>query len=419
MKMKKPVTLITALILLFTGFTSSINAVDMDDLKARQQELNNNITANEKKLADLGAEAKETEEYLRIYDEKMFAQEELVKSLDTEIAEYEAQAAAVADDIAHTEDDLKSGIEDFRKRLRVMYMSRTDSLASVLTGSGSFYDILVSMEFIERVSERDNELITNLNDQISELNIKKADLEAIEAELNITLSEAKLEAARLAQTYKEHQETLEMKQALIDDYTQRGEQLEAESAKNEAEIEAFIIAEQKRLEEERKAREAEEERKRREAEEAGKRFEADNSKNYTSYSNTGFIWPVPSVHSTSDGYGNRWIIEEQRNNFHKGLDITKPGCKGAEIVASAGGTVIQAGNNNNGYGNCVIIDHGNSISTLYAHMSETAVSVGQVVEQGKTIGYIGNTGNSYGYHLHFEVRVNGQHTDPVKYIGNG
>jgi murein DD-endopeptidase MepM/ murein hydrolase activator NlpD len=125
---------------------------------------------------------------------------------------------------------------------------------------------------------------------------------------------------------------------------------------------------------------------------------------------------VPTVHNTSDGYGSRWIIEEQQSDFHKGLDITKPGCAGEAIVASAGGTIIQAGNNNNGYGNCVIIDHGNNISTLYAHMSKTAVSVGAVVNQGETIGYIGNTGNSYGYHLHFEVRVRGQHTDPKKYV---
>jgi murein DD-endopeptidase MepM/ murein hydrolase activator NlpD len=419
MNKKKTLTFIVSAVLIFSCLSGSVGAVDMDELTARQEQLTADISANESRLSALGEEARETEEYLAIYDEKMHAQEELVESLNAQIAEYQSQADAVAAEITDTELAVADGIADFRKRLRVMYMSRTDSLAAVLTGSGSFYDILVSMEFIERVSERDNDLITNLNEQIGALNDKKAELEVIEADLNGTLAEAQLESARLAQTYRDHQETLANKQAMIDDYTARGAELEAQAEQVEADIEAFIVAEQKRIEEERKAREAEEERKRKEAEEAGKRYQQQNTDDYVSYSDTGFIWPVPSVHSTTDGYGSRWIVEEQQNDFHKGLDITKPGCKGAEIVASAGGTVIQAGNNHNGYGNCVIIDHGNSISTLYAHMSETAVSVGEVVDQGETIGYIGNTGNSYGYHLHFEVRVNGQHTDPTKYIGNG
>ncbi|MDE5577867.1 MAG: M23 family metallopeptidase, partial [Oscillospiraceae bacterium] len=126
--------------------------------------------------------------------------------------------------------------------------------------------------------------------------------------------------------------------------------------------------------------------------------------------------PVPSIRNMTDGYGNRWIVEEQRNNFRKGIDITKPGCAGTPTVAAAGGTVIQAGDKGNGYGNCVIIDHGNGVATLYAHHQSLAVSVGQTVKQGDTLGYIGHTGYAYGDHCHFEVRVDGQHTNPLNYV---
>jgi murein DD-endopeptidase MepM/ murein hydrolase activator NlpD len=408
-------TIITLIFAICKG-TAPVSAEDMESLKARQQKLQNDIAANENKLSELGDSTRQTEEYLALYDEKMKNQEALVESLQSQAVILSGQSDVITAEIADTEKLVDKGIADFRKRLRAMYMSRSNSLASVLTGSTSFYDILVSMEFIERVAERDDALITSLNEQIDELNTKKAELLEVRTELDNTIAVANLEQQRLSSIYNEHSETLAREQALIDDYTARASELEEQSKQVEADIEAFIIAEQKRLEAERLAREAEEERKRQEALAAGNKYKEDTTGKYKSYSDTGFIWPVPTVHNTSDGYGNRWIVEEQQSDFHKGLDITKPGCKGAEIVASAGGTIIQSGNNNNGYGNCVIIDHGNNMSTLYAHMSKTAVSVGEVVNQGETIGYIGNTGNSYGYHLHFEVRVGGQHTDPEKYV---
>jgi murein DD-endopeptidase MepM/ murein hydrolase activator NlpD len=422
-KSKKLIAVCFGILLTLSIITSSgrplggyIFAEDLADLQAKQQALNADIAANEKKLQELGESAKETEEYIAIYDQKMADQEALVESLNEQAGDFEDRAQVVSDDISDTELQIADGIESFRKRLRAMYMSQSDSIASVLAGSRSFYDILVSMEFIERVSKRDDALINGLNERVSELNVKKTELESIRVELENTLAEANLEHQRLRQTYASHSETLAAQNEMIADYTANAAELEKQAEKAEAEIEAFIKAEQERLERERQARIAEEARKKAEAEAAGKNYSEDKTGTYTSYSQTGFIWPVPSVHNQSDGYGNRWIVEEQQSDFHKGIDITKPGCVGSEIVASAGGTVIQASNSYNGYGICVILDHGNTMSTLYAHMQETVVSVGQVVSQGQTLGYIGHTGNAYGNHLHFEVRKNGQHTDPSQYV---
>ena len=101
--------------------------------------------------------------------------------------------------------------------------------------------------------------------------------------------------------------------------------------------------------------------------------------------------------------------------YHSGLDIGAQ--YGAAIVASDGGTVSLAGVNG-GYGNCVMIDHGNGMQTLYAHMSSRAVSVGQTVSRGQTIGYVGSTGMSTGPHLHFEMYINGSRIDPqTRYPG--
>ena len=84
-------------------------------------------------------------------------------------------------------------------------------------------------------------------------------------------------------------------------------------------------------------------------------------------------------------------------------------------IAVTGGTVLSAGAQS-GYGNTVVINHGNGLATLYAHQSRMAVSAGQTVSRGETIGYIGSTGYSTGPHLHFEVRVNGSPVDPMSYF---
>jgi murein DD-endopeptidase MepM/ murein hydrolase activator NlpD len=99
--------------------------------------------------------------------------------------------------------------------------------------------------------------------------------------------------------------------------------------------------------------------------------------------------------------------------MHNGVDMH--GSTGDPIHAGADGTVILAGAKG-GYGNTVVIDHGGGMVTLYAHQSSLAVSVGQKVEAGQTIGYVGSTGVSTGSHLHFEVRINGAPVDPMSYL---
>ncbi len=126
----------------------------------------------------------------------------------------------------------------------------------------------------------------------------------------------------------------------------------------------------------------------------------------TVLSGTGeFGWPV-------DG---GWISDTFiSNRNHQGLDIAAD--MNTEIYAAEEGTVIASGWNSGGYGNVVMIDHGNGYQTLYAHMNRTAVLSGQTVSKGQLIGYVGSTGDSSGPHCHFEVRYNGVCHDPASYL---
>ena len=124
-------------------------------------------------------------------------------------------------------------------------------------------------------------------------------------------------------------------------------------------------------------------------------------------------WPVPSCTLITSRFGYRVAPTSGASTYHGGLDIGAG--MGASIVAAGAGDVIYAGMNG-GYGNCVMIDHGNGIVTVYAHMSSIGVSYGQYVTAGQYVGAVGSTGVSTGPHCHFEIRINGSQTDPAAYF---
>ena len=119
-----------------------------------------------------------------------------------------------------------------------------------------------------------------------------------------------------------------------------------------------------------------------------------------------YMYPVTNWNITSN-FGYRW------GRLHAGTDVGVP--QGTTVRASRGGQVVTAGWVG-GYGNCVIIDHGDGVSTRYGHLSQVLVSVGQYVDQGDQIALSGNTGRSTGPHLHFEIRINGEAVDPMPYL---
>lgn len=148
--------------------------------------------------------------------------------------------------------------------------------------------------------------------------------------------------------------------------------------------------------------------------ERGIRAESLSIGTYTVLQTTGyFCWPVVGLFTVTSPFGYRSL------GYHRGIDISGGGASGSLVVAGATGTVTEAGWSNGGYGNYVVIDHGNGIETLYAHMLDNSlmVNAGDIVTKGQAIGRVGNTGYSFGAHLHFEVRINGNKINPAPYLG--
>lgn len=128
-----------------------------------------------------------------------------------------------------------------------------------------------------------------------------------------------------------------------------------------------------------------------------------SSRSYSAPAGGSFIWPTTYVYIST--YFSWW---------HPGIDLPNPAAP--PIHAAAAGTVTYAGWDNTGYGNLVVIDHGNGYTTRYAHQSHILVTVGQHVSQGQVIGIMGSTGRSTGTHLHFEIRYNGVAINPLSIL---
>ncbi len=271
-------------------------------------------------------------------------------------------------EISYTEQQIKKKQEEMElreenlnQRLKVMYKNGSVGFIDVLLGSNSISEFVSNLEIIKRIYRNDVDVLELLKEEHEALEKAKAELKRKKSDL----ANQKIELDEEKENLKEKKKELEKEE----------DELKAEADRLTAELKAIIDA---------------------------------NSK----YVGGVFAWPVPSSHYISSTFGNRLHPILKTWKFHTGTDIGAPA--GATIVAAGNGTVIMA-QWYGGYGNCIIIDHGGGITTLYGHCSSIAVGAGTVVKKGQTIGAVGSTGRSTGPHLHFEVRKGGEYVNPMSY----
>ncbi len=372
-----------------------------DDLKSAKDDL----YAERKHQKAIKAQIETTEEYIRTLVD-------LMNSYDDEIAGIQLEIDGIEVDISNLQtliDDQKIKIDEnidlYEQRLRAMYLAGNDSVASILMGAEDFFDMLMKLELLLRYARYNNKLIDDLVDlkdayegnqkvledkildrenSIAEVNTKKAEVELLKADWDAQLAD-------LGVLYEQSDEMIEELKDMRDKYSDELDDVEDEMEKLEEEIQK-IIAEKSR-------------------------------KNYMGDLKMGtFLWPVPGYYYVSSEYGYRW------GKLHKGLDIAGSGIKGEPITAANSGEVIFVTNKcdhnygkkkscgcGGGYGNYCIVDHGGGYTTLYAHATDIIVKEGDKVTTGDVLGYVGSTGYSTGWHLHWEIRIDGKAKDPRDY----
>ncbi len=345
--------------------------------------------------------------------EKSTAKDE-VEKLDNELNQVNSEYENLVQELDDTNKQLSQAQEELeaatakretqydtlKSRIRVMYEEGDIGYMEILLNANSFSDYLNRMEHINRIMDYDNNLLADFQALETLINDKVEEIEECKQELEVLTAEKTTKKAELDNKV---QEKLELISKLSSDEATYNQQLADLEEDNEY-IKSLIQKAEKEAA----------------AAAAAAKAAASNAASYSSsnkiysYGGGKFLWPVPAyVGIINDVYSYRLSPISGSGEFHSGLDMRAP--YGTDIVAADDGTVIYSGVRN-GYGNCVIIDHGDGFSTLYGHNSSLCVTVGQSVVRGQVIAKAGSTGYSTGAHLHFEVRINGQYVDPNPYL---
>ncbi len=378
------------------------NNAKKEDKQKSADELNEEIDTLQEQIDVYNAQISELNSQISGYDAVINQHEAEIAKLDESINETGVQIDKLNAQIANTQEVLA-------ERMRASYMAGETSILEILLDSSDFESFLTRLELLSAVAKRDNELISAYNSQIDEsnklveqLNTQKQEQvdkqAAVEAErAKIVDSRAQIQSAR--NSISSQQAKLEKK---VDSYNSILSNLDQSSAQYRAQMEKI------------KKEQAEYD-----AIKQGGMDSGSGSLNTGGGKSEIGNYPVSSKGMIAPlQYSNVYVSQHYGHNGHKGVDICTRGTgstMGKEIRAAADGVVYSA-EFHKSWGNNVYINHGNGVYTRYAHCSKMIVSAGDQVKQGQVIAYVGNTGNSFGPHLHFEVWVNGTRTNPEVWI---
>ncbi len=315
-----------------------------------------------------------------------------LESLEAELATEQAQLDRLTTRLRVQTLRLKQLQAEYREavgaleaRVRAIYIEGVPDVLSFLVNAESFDDLIDNYEFMERIGAQDKRIAR----QVERVKTKAA------AERRATADTRRLTAASVSVIAARTEEAQGVRDELASsrDTLLAARRLKASALTATREDRAEYLAEVEAL----AAQSA--------ALAAAIRDAQNGSTGSGKPSAAGFVWPVSGP--VVSGFGMRW------GRMHEGIDIAAG--MGTPVHAAAAGTVIHAGWLG-GYGNLVVLDHGDGLATAYAHASAILVAVGQSVSQGETVSLVGSTGHSTGPHLHFEVRVNGVAVDPLLYL---
>lgn len=389
------IILICTVLIAFSINVFSVNeeANEIANSEALNEQTNMTL---EEQYQDIGNKIEESNNRLEYVESELTATLQKVQELNASIEQYQAeyndlnnQIAGLENEIATTDLELEE-IETkyqkkqnlLKKRTVALYEAGDTTYLDVLLSSGNLIDFISNYYLLEQIIEYDTELIEEIEQERKIIEIRKSQQEKKKTDLKVAKAKANqmhilmennimLQESYTA-TLTEEEKNL---QAQIDQY-------KAEQAEIEKQIQAAIQW---------------------------------SGAFAIQFTGGVMLWPIGTEGTyITSGYGSRLHPIQGVYRYHDGIDIGNAGF-GAPVISAADGVVTYAGNMG-GYGNCVMVNHGNGIVTLYAHGQDITTTLGTVVKQGDIIMTVGSTGNSTGPHLHFEVRKNGVAVDPIPYL---
>lgn len=370
-KIAKRWSILISLMLVLIMAGNQIFADEISDLNNQKDEI-------ESENQELEASIENVEAYIDEIDGK-------ISVAAAELNETNNKLEKTRDKIKNTKEELKVAEESIQEqyasmklRIQFMYENGDTQLLDLLLGSKDFSEFINKAEYISELSQYDRDMLMQLKETKQKIANAKTVLEEKEKELVALQTEQEEKMAEL--------ESLSAKKETeLASYENQIEENEKQLAQIESEIDAM-------------------EAKIKETQQGG---------NIPQASGNGYIWPVPGHTYVSSDYGYRTDPIHGGQQFHTGIDIPAP--TGTPVVAAEAGVVVWATYSNSA-GNWIGVSHSNGTTTVYMHLSGFAVSTGQTVSAGQTIGYVGSTGWSTGAHLDFSVRINSDSVSPWNYL---
>ncbi len=368
-------------------------------IQAEDEDLTNQMSTVQQKMSEQSAKQSDAETVIASVSEQLRVIDAELTQATNELNAIQAERVKVDNNItenerllAEAQKRLEARESVFYKRVRDIYINGRLSYIDVIIGAKDFNDFANRVEILKRIIDADITLINDIKTEREEITMRKQALEAARAKL-----------VELENAARDKQKVIEQKRAERNVVLERAQNDRATAMQAIAELEASSAQISQML-------------KQRQAERAAAAAAAAQSGGATS--DAGYVqgtgqlsWPVNGVITSPYGYRTHPIFGT--TIYHSGIDIGAD--YGTPVHAADRGTIVYA-DWMSGYGNTIIIDHGNGMSTLYGHNESLAVSEGQTISKGQVVAYVGSTGNSTGPHCHFEVRINGDPVDPMGYL---
>lgn len=383
--------LIAIIIITIICLQYNVLAASKSELSADSKETQQKIDDAKEELEGIKTEKSETLQQVEELMSEISQKQNEIDDLDSEIADLNSQIQDAQNKLNEKQENYDKQEKLLEERLVATYEAGETSYLDVLLSSDSLTDLISNYYLISEITENDLNLMDKIKKEQEEIENAKTTLENSKKELDNSKSEKQAKATQL-------QETKNQKDAYV-------AQLNEDEKNTQAQLEQF--EQDKRNIQAQLAEIA-----RKEAEQMASSGASNVSNNPSS---SGYIRPVAGYSITTGWYGYAG---------HTGVDFSGAGISGKPVLAVKDGTVVTstALKNSNGsyrsYGEYIVINHHDGTMTLYAHGAPGSrrVSAGQSVKQGQQIMSVGTTGNSTGYHLHFEVRVNGRPVNPAPYL---
>ena len=376
----KVISLITTTIIVSCFFFMPI--AKAETLQEQKEQVVQKQEEASKKLEYVKEELSDSLVKIQELDDKIRTAENDIEEMDLQLANMEKDVTDITQKLNVVEESYNKNRKLMEARMVVMYECGDVSYLDLLLHSTSLVEFLSNYYIIEQIMESDNEILKDIEKEKDEIEANKKNLEEKKAELK--LLRVKKEQTRIIM-----QNNKTVQQNAIDRLSEEEKNLQdkIQEYKNEEQKLENLIA-----------------------------IASMNYEYAGEYTGGVMLWPIAKSGTViTSGYGVRVHPITGLIKGHTGIDIGNAGF-GAPVVAAADG-VVSLASYNGGYGNCVMINHGNGISTLYGHGQKILTEVGKEVKRGELIMEVGSTGVSTGPHLHFEVRINGKIVNPLPYLG--